>query len=1177
MKKLTIICILYMFSAFSTATALAAPDQYPGDSSIYGVQAPLQPNVLIVIDDSGSMADTVLAGNYDPATTYPVHNNCVSSGGYSGRPCSANAVYTVGSSTDKTADGYVNADVNNIVTSCNSVNPRLLLQTTGFYNGRSLKTNGTVCRSSGVATYATGNYINYLNTPGSGYTPKIDVAKNVIENLITSTSNVKFGLMTFRYVSGSGHGGQLVKTTSVPGAGTTPFVAEVKKMDDVFTGSVTNRTALIAAVDSLSTEGNTPLGETLFEAGRYFSGAASAFSATNGIAGGTYTSPVEATCQKNYIVFVSDGMSNADNTAVLKTIGTNGDFDGDTVEPGDLNHSLDDIAKHLNTTLSYDGHTLNIVTYTIGFGLSGANQDAIDLLTRTADTTHGKGGYFAANSQTDLSAAFTTILTEIYAVNSSYVAPVVPVSPQNRTYGGSRVYMGFFKPTNSAWQGNLKKYAIDVANNIVDVDGNLATWEDTNGNFQDDRAPHAALPSGAVNGSFRTTSKSFWSASVDAGNVDVGGVGELLQTTSGLSRTLYTLTPTGTSLIGLNSTTSGVQNITPAMLDVADTTASAKLINFIYGLDAYDADGNSDMTENREWIMGDILHSRPVIVNYASYTFSAANETSCATNKSLIFVGSNDGMLHAFKDCDGTEAWGFVPPDVLPHLKNMTDVNKSYYVDSTVSTYVHDKNSNGNIEPLQGDKVILLFGIRRGSGTAAAPTSGAYYALDVTIPASPAFLWKMSNSSPTSGSPAVAVFPELGESWSEPKLVRMKYGSPATAKIVALVGAGYDNANEDGRYGATQTFPATASGVAPSMTGSGADTSSGTSSPTNPKGRGIYAIELASLSESGSPPTVTASVAASATKIWGYTYGSTVTSSASGKTDPGVTFSFPSEIAAIDSLNSGYANILYAADTGGNIWRFDVGDANTANWTGKKIFSSNPGSGGATDVGRKIFYKPSIVSEAGYRMIIFGTGDREHPLNTNVVDRIYVLKDPGTITTTKTESNLVDLTSDLLQTTTSAGIASIITQLNASTNFGWYIKLDENAGEKVLSAPMVFNKVIYATTYSPEASSTDICVAGNLGTSRLYALNYKTGEAVLNYNTGNDTDPLLNDRAKCSGGGILARSDRVKTTGSGIPSGVVVLVTPGGQTNLLTGVGGAIAGEHPLPGGSIIPLYWRQK
>ncbi|MRR53546.1 MAG: hypothetical protein EG822_03405 [Deltaproteobacteria bacterium] len=1171
MKKILTFNFVFMITVLVASLAAAAPDQYPGDSSIYGVQAPLQPNVLIVIDNSGSMTGTVPGGSYNPATSYTAVNKCYSSTSKkNNQPCLANAVYLVGSDTDKTADGYVNSSVNNISTSCNGVNPRDILQTTGFYSGRRLSSDGTSCNARRTSSYATGNYINYLNTPGSGDVQKIVVAKDVIKNLIQSTNNVKFGLMQYYYTSSyasGANGGELVTTTSVPGAIGTTYTAEVKKMEDIFTGTITNRTALLKAVEGIQPNGYTPLGETLFEAGRYFSGGTPAFGATNGVSnGGTYTSPVENTCQKHYIVFVTDGMATADNSNVLKSICNNGDCDADGVEPGDLQHSMDDVAKYLNSQLTKDGKKLDIVTFTIGFGLSGADADAVALLTRTANPTHGKGGYFAANSQTDLSAAFTTIMTQIFSVNSSYVAPVVPVSPQNRTYGGSRIYMGFFKPTSTNWIGNLKKFGVDAGTNIVDSDGNYATWEDIDGDGYDDRAPHATLPTGTVNGSFRTTSKSFWNSVTDAGEVDEGGIGALLAARTASTRNIYTLTPTGTSLIPLNSTSSGSYVITPAMLSVADTTESAELIKFTYGEDAYDANGNGNTTETRDWVMGDVLHSRPVIVNYASYVFSSLNEENCSTNKTLIYVGSNDGMLHAFNDCDGSEAWSFVPPEVLPYLQNVNNADNSYFVDSTVSTYIYNKLNDGNINPANGDKVILLFGTRRGGGTAAAPTGGGYYALDVTDPASPVFLWKISN--------ATAGFSELAESWSEPKIVKMKIGTTST--IAAIIGAGYDNANEDGRYGATQTFPATAAGVDTTDSGSGAVTSSGTSGPTSPKGRGVYVVQIATLAGTGVP-----TVATSPTRIWGYTYGATVATTASGITDPNMTFSLPSEISAIDSKNTGFADILYAADTGGNIWRFNVGNTNTALWTGKKIFSSNPGSGGSSDKGRKLFYKPSVVTEPGYRMIYFGTGDREHPLNTHVVDRMYALKDPNTISTTKTESDLLDVTSDALQTTTIASgigsVADLLSQLTASTNFGWYIKLDQNSGEKVLAPPTVFNKVVYFTTYAPGASSTDPCVAGNLGTSRLYALNYQTGEAVLNYDKANDSGTLPNKRAIYAGGGILARSDRVKTTGSGIPSGVVVLITPGGQTKLLTGVGGAIAGETPPPGGSIVPLYWRQK
>jgi type IV pilus assembly protein PilY1 len=97
--------------------------------------------------------------------------------------------------------------------------------------------------------------------------------------------------------------------------------------------------------------------------------------------------------------------------------------------------------------------------------------------------------------------------------------------------------------------------------------------------------------------------------------------------------------------------------------------------------------------------------------------------------------------------------------------------------------------------------------------------------------------------------------------------------------------------------------------------------------------------------------------------------------------------------------------------------------------------------------------------------------------------------------------------------------------------------------------------------------------------ARQYAVNYKTGEAILNYDTSTASDggAPLNARAKNPGGGNLGSTDRVKTTGDGIPSGVVILITAGGQTKMLTGIGGAIASDNPPKGGSLIPLYWRQK
>jgi len=179
----------------------------------------------------------------------------------------------------------------------------------------------------------------------------------------------------------------------------------------------------------------------------------------------------------------------------------------------------------------------------------------------------------------------------------------------------------------------------------------------------------------------------------------------------------------------------------------------------------------------------------------------------------------------------------------------------------------------------------------------------------------------------------------------------------------------------------------------------------------------------------------------------------------------------------------------------------------------------------------------------------------------------------------------MDVTTDQLQTTTAAkgttgSVEDILSKLypmtnTATANYGWYIKLDQNSGEKVLSVPLIFNKVAYFTTHAPSTSvSSDPCLAkDDLGTSRMYAMNYKTGEAVLNFDTTNDSSTTYSSRAK-SGGIILLRSDRVTTLGPGISSGVGVIITPGGETELIVGDDKKLVTKKAPPGGGIKFLYW---
>ena len=135
--------------------------------------------------------------------------------------------------------------------------------------------------------------------------------------------------------------------------------------------------------------------------------------------------------------------------------------------------------------------------------------------------------------------------------------------------------------------------------------------------------------------------------------------------------------------------------------------------------------------------------------------------------------------------------------------------------------------------------------------------------------------------------------------------------------------------------------------------------------------------------------------------------------------------------------------------------------------------------------------------------------------------------------------------------------------LNSRIDQGWYIQLAN--GEKVLAEGTVFYKTFYITTFKP---NTDPCVPSGVG--KLYALDYKTAGAVLNF----DDDVDL---------------ERVVDVGGGIPSKVVTVITDSGGAKLFISVGstnpdedsqalgaGVVAVDPLTPKMNYFRLWWRE-
>jgi type IV pilus assembly protein PilY1 len=353
-------------------------------------------------------------------------------------------------------------------------------------------------------------------------------------------------------------------------------------------------------------------------------------------------------------------------------------------------------------------------------------------------------------------------------------------------------------------------------------------------------------------------------------------------------------------------------------------------------------------------------------------------------------------------------------------------------------------------------------------------------------------------------SPSTAGYEELGQTWSTPQIGKIRYGSGE--KWVAFIGGGYDE-NQD-------NDPVTAA---------------------DSKGRAVYAFDV-----------LTGSL------LWHYSYAQNAE----------MTYSIPSDISRVDTNGDGKIDRLYVGDMGGRLWRFDVGDPDPANWTGKIIFKSNTGSSDR----RKIFYPPDVVLEGGneayYEMVLFATGDREHPKESTTINRLYAVKDKNPITPL-TENDLVDVTADLLQDpdTPRTQKEALLAQLMEKG--GWYIQLDLHPGEKSLASPVVYYKTVYYTTFTPTfGGEADPCFVGE-GTARLYILNYKTGNAVFNLDDSNDVE-----------GPTVGRTDRSTIIGTAIPSGVIITFIRG----LAIGYAGVGGGVHTptLPSTrSLVPIQWR--
>lgn len=756
----------------------------------------------------------------------------------------------------------------------------------------------------------------------------------------------------------------------------------------------------------------TPLLGALSKAGRIY-------------AGKIGTDPIQYSCQRNFAILSTDGYWNSVTSSYgpLKEDGstTVGDQDGaasvsrpsydklakansladvayyyyatdlrpgtctvceNNVTPAGTSAAEDDMATHQHMT-----------TFTIGLGVDGSlayqdgyrtstsgdyydikqgtkywpdptdveNEERIDDLWHAA--VNGRGTYFSARDPDSLVAGLQSALGAAEQKTGSGAAAAT--SNLQPTAGDNYIYIANYRTIK--WDGELSAYSID-------------------------------LNSGAI------STTPIWQAStlLDA---------QINATGDGDTRTIYTSSASALKSFQWGSLTATEQAYfdETKLSQYTDWTATEKtastgetMVNYLRGHNRNEDQDRAAafgtyyrLYRDREKTLGDIVHSQPVFVKTPFYNFADAGyssfKSSMGSRAGTVYVASNEGMLHAFAE-DGAERWAYVPPLVMKEMWRLADKaygnNHRFFVDGPIA--VSDVYAGGSW------KTILVGAFGKGGR--------GYYALDITNPTTPKYLWSYTADDN----------PNIGYSYGTPMITKLN------GTWVVLVASGYNNVPEGASY-------------------------------VSADGKGyLFALNAGT---------------GAVVNTWNTNVGTTGLPAGLARINI--------KVADFETDNS--MSVAYGGDLYGNMWRFDP-DGSV-----HKLIDLG--------ISQPITVAPEIGEVDGKTVLYFGTGRYlgEDDLGDTQVQGIYAVRDDGSTTVSKTS---------LVHQTISATSVSA-NDVDWATKYGWYAELPLS-GERInLGAQLYFGTLILASTV-PTASA---CQPG--GYSRLYFLDYRTGGDV------NDTPPIV--------------------------------------------------------------------
>ncbi|MCK0155199.1 hypothetical protein MWU49_15900 [Alcanivorax sp. S6407] len=755
------------------------------------------------------------------------------------------------------------------------------------------------------------------------------------------------------------------------------------------------RDELKRLVNNISPNGGTPLMEAYTEMAKYMMGQSAVFArgepdAVGFDQNGVYDTPLDSNagqCSSNHIILMTDGEPTSDSAygQVTSTTGQTGSC-ASGLQGGSAEASFA-CMKQLAGWL-YDG-TQNsqksaVQTHTVGFHLDDSTAAQ---LAEVADA--GQGSALTAASATELESALRQIINSISDVNSTVAAPGVAVNQLNRMQHLDQLYYAIFGPElDSRWEGNLKRYRLSLGNNapqLVDQNGNPAVDPNT--------------------GFFMENSQSFWSREVDGPEVEMGGARSLL---GDEPRRLFVAGDSNGDDIGSASGTSASSTAISRISNPGDLAKTG------YGLDASASDEQRDLLFGKlmtSW--GDPLHSEPRLVNYGYLgdIDSARNDPDKQDN--VLFVSTNDGMLHALDAKSGKEYFTFMPAEQAvmaatrysqPPLDADND-RTTYGLDGSWTVWRQPDPDNLT----DVDKVYLYGGMRRGGRN--------YYALDVSNKTTPRWLWRIRGGT--------GDFVELGQTWSTPTLGQVMLDDKAVP--VLIFGGGYSPFDHD---------------VSGQFSGGG-----------DLMGNAIYVVN-----------------ANTGGLIWKVTSGGS-SGGLARDSHSDMKWSIPGGISAVDINFDGFTDYLYAADLAGQVFRVDLDNQNggASDLVKRVVTLAQLGDGAGGDAGRRRFYEPPAITLGNKNgnwllRIALGSGYRAHPLDTQADEHFFMIEDTSALADAAPadvigEGDLLDVTSDASPD-----------ESQLANKSGWLIEL-RGEGEKVLSSPAIIQNTIYFTTYLPDTGS----------------------------------------------------------------------------------------------------------